>query len=87
MLNLVYIKAAIEAKTGIRLRLKQVAKYLVEEGFITKDQANKAVFYSYESYNNGDLLTHKTLDNPIPVDQELSNWTPIEQDEGEENDE
>jgi hypothetical protein len=84
MLNLVYIKAAIEAKTGIRLRLKQVAQYLVEEGFITKDQANKAVFYSYESFNT-DPVSYKTLDNPVPVDQELANWTPIEQDESSED--
>lgn len=39
MINLVYIRAAIEANTGIRLKLPEVRRYLVEEGLITPKQA------------------------------------------------
>lgn len=87
MINLVYIKAAIEAATGVRLRLKDVGKYLVEEGLITKDQAAKAVFYGYESFNS-DLPMGKKLSTPVPVDQEIAKWNePIEKEEGLEEDE
>ena len=40
-INLVYIRAAIEAKTGVRLTLPKVRQYLIEEKLITKAQARK----------------------------------------------
>ena len=40
MINLVYIRAAIEANTGIRLKLPEVRQYLLEEGLITPKQAD-----------------------------------------------
>ena len=40
-INLIYIRAAIEANTGVRLTLPKVRQYLVEEGLITKSQARK----------------------------------------------
>ena len=40
MINLVYIRAAIEANTGIRLSLDKTREYLVEEGLITQKQAD-----------------------------------------------
>ena len=51
-INLVYIRAAIEANTGIRLSLEQTRKYLVEEKLITPYQAkNHAhVFRGYSEY-------------------------------------
>ena len=41
MINLYYIRAAIEANTGIRLSLSEVRTYLVEEGVITQRQADE----------------------------------------------
>ena len=39
MINLHYIRAAIEANTGIHLSLAEVRTYLLEEGLITPRQA------------------------------------------------
>jgi len=40
--NLHYIRAAIEANTGVTgLSLEQVRDYLVEEGLLTRSQAKK----------------------------------------------
>lgn len=49
MINLVYIRAAIEYNTGIRLSQREVRELLVEEGLITRAQANKdaVIFYGY----------------------------------------
>lgn len=41
MINLHYIRAAIEYNTGIRLSLSEVRTYLLEEGLITKRQAEE----------------------------------------------
>jgi len=82
MINLVYIKAAIEANTGLRLRLKQVAKYLVEERLCTPEQANRALYFSYESFSTGDKIA-KPLDNPLPVDKEIGKWEAIKEDQDE----
>ena len=53
MINLHYIRAAIEAATGIHLTLPEVRTYLVEEGLITQRQADEdaALFTGY-----GDLF-------------------------------
>ena len=40
-INLIYIRAAIEAATGIRLSLNEVKRYLLEEGLITPKQARE----------------------------------------------
>jgi len=57
MINLVYIRAAIEANTGIRLSLPKVRQYLLEEGLITKRQAedDARIFTGY-----GDLYWDDT---------------------------
>lgn len=41
MINLYYIRAAIEAATGIHLSLEQTRTYLLEEGLITPKQAEQ----------------------------------------------
>ena len=53
MINLHYIRAAIEAATGIHLTLPEVRTYLLEEGLITQKQADEdaALFTGY-----GDLF-------------------------------
>lgn len=50
--NLHYIRAAIEARTGRCLTLKQVRRYLVEEKLLTPAQARKfaKIFTSYGDY-------------------------------------
>lgn len=41
MINLYYIRAAIEAATGIHLTLAETRTYLLEEGLITSKQAQQ----------------------------------------------
>jgi hypothetical protein len=52
VINLVYIRAAILANTGVRLTLKEVRRYLIEEGFISRSDAiRKApIFRDYREY-------------------------------------
>lgn len=83
MFNLLYIRAAIEQKTGIKLRLKQVADYLVELGLITKSEAITAIFYGYDSYDRTTNHT-KPLANPQPVDLELNKFDKSFEDADEE---
>jgi hypothetical protein len=49
MINLHYIRAAIEANTGVRLKLERVRELLFEEGLITKKQYDEQAvpFYGY----------------------------------------
>lgn len=62
-----YIRAAIEHATGIRLPLERVRELLVEEGLITKAQAQKhatifrgyAEFYEYN--DDGDSQEENQL--------------------------
>lgn len=51
-INLHYIRAAIEANTGVRLDLKTVRRYLVEEGLITSAQARRhaQIFTGYQDF-------------------------------------
>lgn len=55
MINLHYIRAAIEAATDVHLTLPEVRTYLVEEGLITTRQAEEdaALFTGY-----GDLFEY-----------------------------
>lgn len=52
IINLHYIRAAIEARTGIHLDLVTVRRYLVEEGLITPYQARRyaQIFTGYADY-------------------------------------
>lgn len=60
-INLVYIRAAIHAATGVRLSLEKTRQYLVEEGLITPYQAKHEAtifrgyseFYDYEQKRYG----------------------------------
>lgn len=49
MINLIYIRAAIEANTGKRLSLTRVRELLVEEGLITQKKAetDAVIFRGY----------------------------------------
>lgn len=47
LVNLWYVRAAIEQKLGLKLKLRQVAQYLYEEGLLTLSQADTAIFYCY----------------------------------------
>lgn len=62
MINLHYIRAAIEAATGIHLTLPEVRTYLVEEGLITQKQADEdaQLFTGYdELYEYDDASTYQ----------------------------
>lgn len=51
-INLVYIRAAIRANTGVSLSLPEVRRYLLEEGLITRKQARSeaTVFRGYSKF-------------------------------------
>lgn len=55
-INLIYIKAAIEAATGVSLTLEKVRQYLLEEGLITPTQARKeaTIFRGYSEFYDYD---------------------------------
>lgn len=52
MINLIYIRAAIRARTGQELSLERVRDLLLEEGLITKKQAHddNLIFRGYEEF-------------------------------------
>lgn len=69
-INLAYIRAAIEANTGVTLSLEEVRQLLIEEGLITQSQANKYAqifrgygeFYDSDDYSVSDSdLTRSTI--------------------------
>lgn len=66
-INLVYIRAAIEANTGVSLSLEEVRELLVEEGLITRSQATKyaQIFRGYGEF-------YDTDDYSVSTDSELT---------------
>ena len=55
-INLHYIRAAIEANTGIRLSLEKTRQYLVEEKLISPEDAKKHahIFSGYSDFYGTD---------------------------------
>jgi hypothetical protein len=64
-INLHYIRAAIEANTGVRLSLQDVRRYLVEEKLITKEQAarNAQIFTGYGEFYETDVSLRSTKED------------------------
>lgn len=58
-INLIYIRAAIQANTGVELSLEEVRKLLIEEGLITQSQAKKyaQIFRGYGEFYEGEDYT------------------------------
>jgi len=74
-INLIYIKAAIQAATGVSLSLQEVRRYLLEEGLITPKQAKKeaTIFRGYGEFYDYDYSESKTESDPakeLNFDQE-----------------
>lgn len=69
-MNVYYIRAAIQEKTGVRLSLKDTVKYLLEEKLVTKSQANKMLFPGYTKLFPSELGKGYVSEqnNLIPVD-------------------
>lgn len=65
-INLVYIRAAVEAATGVRLSLEDVRRYLIEEGLITQKQAREeaTIFRGYNEFYDYDYADIKKEANP-----------------------
>ena len=79
--NIVYIRAAIEAQTGIRLSLKQTVAYLYQEGMITKSEAKTAIFPGYSALYGTSIDKNVIADDSklfdksmIPVDKVTDDW-------------
>jgi hypothetical protein len=60
-INLIYIRAAIEAATGVRLGLNDVRRYLLEEGLITPKQAvdEATIFRGYREFYECDYTDYR----------------------------
>ena len=56
-MNLIYIRAAIQAATGVDLTQERVLELLVEEGLLTKSQANQdgLIFRGYDEFFHTDI--------------------------------
>jgi hypothetical protein len=64
-INLHYIRAAIEANTGVKLTLAEVRRYLVEEKLITPEQArrNAQIFTGYGEFYETDVSSRNTKED------------------------
>lgn len=65
--NLIYIRAAIERATGIRLKLPELCQYLIEEDLATPAQLNSLIFHSRGTFFEGVRTEYQSVD-PISVD-------------------
>ena len=63
-INLHYIRAAIEANTGIRLSLEKTRQYLVEEKLISPQEAKKHahIFSGYGDFYSTDVSSRNSED-------------------------
>lgn len=73
MINLIYIRAAIRERTGKELSLETVRDLLLEEGLITKRQAEDEdlIFRGYAEYFETDEAATKVEDADRYVDKGL----------------
>ena len=67
MINLIYIRAAIEQATGQHLTLERVRDLLVEEGLITAKQAREkaTIFSGYRDFYSFDSASKDTKDKSV----------------------
>lgn len=70
--NLTYIRAAILERTGIKLSVQEVARYLVEEGLLTERKAKSLIFDNYNHLYKTIGYERKDLEVIKPVDIILS---------------
>jgi hypothetical protein len=49
-MNIIYIRAAIEEATGIKLPLKEVKQLLIEEGLVSEAKAKHLIFRGYSEF-------------------------------------
>jgi hypothetical protein len=79
-MNIIYIRAAIEQATGIKLPLKDVKQLLIEEGLVSEAKAKHLIFrgysefydYFYKQDKNVIEATQK-VNNPLDVYEVLTN--------------
>jgi hypothetical protein len=70
--NLYYVRAAIEANTGIRLSLRKTRQYLIEEGLITtKHDAEEFRGYS-DYYHSDDASSPNIQEDPQDVKEDIN---------------
>lgn len=68
IINIHYIRAAIEEATGIRLSLNETKDYLVSENMIPKSKAKNIIFrgysdlYDYFYGQDYNVITSKTVE-------------------------
>jgi hypothetical protein len=87
-INLVYIRAAIEAATGVRLSLEKTRQYLVEEGLITPYQAkhDATIFRGYSEFFDYEQKQYgRTAQEIISEQEPEEEFLDIEAEVGREN--
>lgn len=60
-MNLHYIRAAIEAHTGVSLTIDETKAYLLSEGMATENDLNRYTFKGYAQYY-GHIATEQVID-------------------------
>jgi hypothetical protein len=72
-INLIYIRAAIEANTGVRLSLERTRELLVEEGLITQRQADEdaVIFRGYGEFFTEDFPSTLVKEDPQDIKDDL----------------
>lgn len=79
-MNIHYIRAAVQEKTGIRVELEDLKRILVEERFITPAKAKNIIFRGYGDY-------YDKIDIAEEVDEEIYALVDLEEDVLEEDQE
>ena len=71
MANLYYVRAAVEAATGVKLTLNQMRDYLIEEGMIDSNDDQYFPFRGYKDFYAYDTYERELafdLDEGLPED-------------------
>ena len=78
MLNLYYIRAAIEANTGQRLSFKKIKQYLVEEKLVTEQELkDNPLAHEFQGYGRYYFYTPETKnDYSVEVPKNPKSYLP-----------
>jgi len=77
VVNLYYVRAAIEANTGQRLSFPKIRRLLVEEGLLTEKQAREdaRAFNGYDNFFASETF-HRDRETKLDLEEGLpDDWT------------
>lgn len=68
-MNLIYIRAAVEYATGVRLKLSDLKQILIEEGLVSKAKAKHLIFRGYSEFYDYFYKQDKNIIEGIKKDE------------------